>query len=267
MGRQLGREAGRDSFLDPVAELVDQVFAHLQDAGGGLRRHHQVGAVVVGDGRGHRLGDLPFAGEQGADLAVVGGEQLPLQVDDGRPGGRKPVHQLEKACFARFQFDDQADVVEDAAQEGVVAVDGEDPLGDHLAADARGGAVQPQPHRREAGGAGPVAEHALDRVGDGDVAEVLRAEQGHGPGDGVHLALQAEPGAVHHCQQPGHQGRVEADDRLEVLQGRFLVVDQLGEPGNDVRQGPDLSEPVDQDGGGCGGHGPARPVRRGSLSW
>ena len=138
MGRQGGGQARYEPLLDGgKPQLLNNVLAHLENSG---RRMGGDGAVIVlmviANGFGDRVGDAPFFGQDIPYLAMIGVETVPVPVPSGRALGPQVLDELEKSFLLRLHFDYQANIMQDAAEIGVVAVDGENTLGNHLAADA-----------------------------------------------------------------------------------------------------------------------------------
>ena len=91
-----------------------------------------------------------------------------------------------------------------------------------------------------------AAKEVAQRFHRDQVTKILHADINDGLGDGLDLVDQAEIGTIDKTEEAGNQNRIKLDDLFEVMHGTPFIIDQLGQPQGNMREGLKLTEFSDQ---------------------
>src|SRR6185295_13977480 len=159
-------------------------------------------------------------------------------------GPHAPEH-FDEFVAVSLHLDHQADVVDQAGQEGLVCQAQTERVGDHLGGGGRDVAVRPQLAGREVGSQVPAPEELGEAGGNGDVLDGVEAEHDDGPVDRADLPGQPVEGRVDDLQDAAAQRGVAGDDLVKVLGRGLGVLDQFDHLNGDLRERRDVADLAD----------------------
>jgi len=157
----------------------------------------------------------------------------------------QPLDGVDELVAVVLEFDQEADVVKEAGEEGLVGEAELDVGGDHAAAGADGDGVRPEVLGGDGRGERAALEELGEAGGDGDVLDGVEPEKDDGAVDGPDLAGEAVEGGVDHLEDPRGEGGVFADDVVQVLGGAGGRLNQLDDLQRDFREGRDVRDLAD----------------------